>query len=166
MYKFAISAFAFIALGAMPFSAISNTFDVVQTIQNNTAGFSGLDNPRTLRFNLQGTQAVAVSGDDNALVTFALNENGLLFQDQHFQSSDTQPLLLTGASDAVFVNSNLVLNTSFYDGALNVFAKDNAGKFNLVQSFSDEVPYKVVFDPTKNTSVQDTLAYLHLGKLA
>ncbi|RRS07906.1 hypothetical protein EAG18_14565 [Pseudoalteromonas sp. J010] len=166
MYKFAISAFAFIALGAMPFSAISNTFDVVQTIQNNTAGFSGLDNPRTLRFNLQGTRAVAVSGDDNALVTFALNENGLLFQDQHFQSSDTQPLLLTGASDAVFVNSNLILNTSFYDGALNVFAKDNAGKFNLVQSFSDEVSYKVVFDPTKNTSVQDTLGLFAPWKIS
>ncbi|MEK0158912.1 beta-propeller fold lactonase family protein [Pseudoalteromonas piscicida] len=158
MYKPTISALMLIALGSISFSTQSQTFDVVQTIQNNTAGFSGLDNPRQLRFNHQGTQAVAVSGDDNAVVIFTLNANKQLVQDQLFQSSDAHPLLLTGASDAVFVNNNLILNTSFYDGALNVFAKDKAGKFNLVQTFSDEVSYKVVFDPTKNASAHDNLS--------
>lgn len=124
MYKPTISALMLIALGSISFSTQSQTFDVVQTIQNNTAGFSGLDNPRQLRFNHQGTQAVAVSGDDNAVVIFTLNANKQLVQDQLFQSSDAHPLLLTGASDAVFVNNNLILNTSFYDGALNVFAKE------------------------------------------
>lgn len=166
MYKPTISALLLIALGSISFSAQSQTFDVVQIIQNNTAGFSGLDNPRQLRFNRQGTQAVAVSGDDNAVVTFTLDANKQLVQDQLFQSSDAQPLLLTGASDAVFVNSNLILNTSFYDGALNVFAKDKTGKFNLVQTFSDEVSYKVVFDPTKNASAHDTLSLFAPWKIS
>ncbi|PHI34671.1 hypothetical protein CBQ28_23610 [Pseudoalteromonas sp. GCY] len=138
MYKPTISALMLIALGSISFSAQSQTFDVVQTIQNNTAEFSGLDNPRQLRFNHQGTQAVAVSGDDNAVVTFTLNANKHLVQDQLFQSSDAHPLLLTGASDAVFVNNNLILNTSFYDGALDVLVNKEANAL-IVAGYEGDV---------------------------
>ncbi|MEJ6474838.1 beta-propeller fold lactonase family protein [Pseudoalteromonas piscicida] len=155
-----MSQFTFAALLLTSIYSIApsaHATDVVQTIQNNTAHFRGLDNPRQLHFNQSNTQAVAVSGDDNALVTFTINEQYQLIQTQVFQSTEAQPLLLTGASDAHFINDKLIISSSFYDGAVTLFGKDEYGEFRYLQSFSDEVSYRDVFDPAKDVSKNDSL---------
>ncbi|TMP44340.1 hypothetical protein CWB96_06110 [Pseudoalteromonas citrea] len=119
-------------------------------ISNDQPGISGLDNPRQLSVSEDGKRVFVVSGDDNALSIFARKKGGQLQFKQTFKNIDNPEFKLEGASGVIgFNNDELLVTTSFYDGAVSLFKKVDSGAYQFVHALSDNLtPHRVFKDPS------------------
>jgi WD40 repeat protein len=122
---------------------------ILESTSNSDSGVSGLDNPRKLSISKDGKKVFVVSADDNALSIFARKKAGKLQFKQTFKNIDNPAFKLEGASGVItFNNDELLVTTSFYDGAVSLFKKTDSGAYQFVHALSDNLtPHRVFKDP-------------------
>jgi len=141
--------------------AMDAKLNVIHTVSDSDKNIDGLDNPRIAKFSADNSQLFIVSGDDNSLAIFDVNQDYTLSLSQVFKSNEFPQQKLEGASDLVTINdSSIVFVASFYDGALSVFDKEQGGKFQFTKAFSDGLSPERVFKSKEPVGTLDNLGLL------
>lgn len=138
----------------------SYQYSLIEILRDDLAGVDGLDNPRRAVYSRDQKHVFVTSGDDNAFAIFDVQKDQTLSLKQVFKNTSPDVSGLEGAIGiAELSNGNLIV-TGFYDGAINLFASDNKGKFGLVSSLSDGFSAKHVFSEQGVDKEQDKLNLL------
>lgn len=153
-----ISAFTLMLMGS---TNCYGQMIVKQKLSDNIDGIDGLDNPRQVKLSNPGSEVFVVSGDDNSLSVYALNNLHRLEFKQVFKDTNDRNLPLEGASDLVVLDkTEQVLVVSFYDGAMSVFDRTDEGLYQYSQLISDNLSYKRVFKDKEPIGQLDTFGLL------
>lgn len=137
------------------------TATIVQVLTDNEAGVDGLDNPRAVKISPDGTHAAVVSGDDNSLAIFDIDDDFTLSFNRVFKNNTYGVIGLEGASQVAFHPSgNKFFVASFYDSALVVFERNEGNQYRFKQSLSDGLSFDRIFKDPEPLGALDTLGLL------
>ncbi|WP_185826799.1 beta-propeller fold lactonase family protein [Shewanella canadensis] len=137
------------------------TMTMVQVLIDNEAGVDGLDNPRAVKISPDGTHAAVVSGDDNSMAIFDIDDDFTLTFNRVFKNNIYGVTGLEGASQLAFLPSgNKMFTVSFYDSALVVFDRGEEHQYRFKRRLSDGLSIERIFKDTEPLGALDTLGLL------